>query len=130
MKYLHHQPITKAVTMKQSVVFISILGALAVGSIALASDDDCDVPLSLWQSRATLQTYAESHGWVVRRIKIDDGCFEVYAYDTEGRRIEIKVDPSTFALVEFEYQDGYRPPPGEEIVLLPFVPPNRATPGQ
>lgn len=45
-------------------------------------------------------------GWVVRRIKIDDGCYEIKGTDREGRRIEVTVDPGTLQVIEIEYKDG------------------------
>lgn len=81
------------------------LGASSWGTVALASDNVCDVPMSLWQSRDAVRVMIENRGWVVRRIKIDDGCFEVYVYDSEGREIEVKLDPSTLEVVEFEYEN-------------------------
>ena len=46
----------------------------------------------------------EAHGWVASHIKIDDGCYEVHARDSEGRSIEIKVDPGTLAIFCIEYE--------------------------
>ncbi len=31
----------------------------------------------------------------MRRIKIDDGCYEVYASDAQGRLVELRLDPAT-----------------------------------
>jgi hypothetical protein len=41
----------------------------------------------------------------VRRIKIDDGCYEIDGQDAEGRRIEVTVHPATLEVIEFEYED-------------------------
>ena len=48
---------------------------------------------------------AEAQGWTVRRIKTDDGCYEIKGRDAEGRQIEVKLDPATLAVVEKEYDD-------------------------
>ena len=48
---------------------------------------------------------AEAQGWTVRRIKIDDGCYEVDGQDAEGRAIEVKLDPASLEVVEFEFED-------------------------
>jgi hypothetical protein len=42
----------------------------------------------------------------VNRIKVDDGCYEIRGHDAQGRRIEAKVHPGTFAVVEIEYEEG------------------------
>ena len=46
-----------------------------------------------WQPRDAVQRMAEDNGWSVRRIKIDDGCYEIDGRDAEGRRIEVTVLP-------------------------------------
>lgn len=70
----------------------------------LAADDSCLVPMDQWQPRQAVQEMIEAHGWVARHIKIDDGCYEVHARDSEGRSIEIKVDPGTLAIFYTEYE--------------------------
>ena len=47
----------------------------------------------------------EQAGWTVRRIKIDDGCYEVDGRDRAGRAIEVKVHPGTLQIVNIEYED-------------------------
>ncbi|HEY9038668.1 MAG TPA: PepSY domain-containing protein [Roseovarius sp.] len=74
-------------------------------------DGDCRVPMENWQPREAVQKMAETKGWTVRRIQTDDGCYEIKARDAENREIEVKVDPATLDMVEFEYEDdGYRAP--------------------
>ena len=90
--------------MKKSLLLASILAALSVGSLAYADDDDCYVPMSKWQSLEAVRSMAQAQGWTVRRIKIDDGCYEIKGYDASGREIEVKIDPSTLAVVEKEYE--------------------------
>jgi len=110
--------------MKEYLIFTSLLIALSVGVPAYASDDDCYVPMSKWQSRDAVRSMAKTHGWKVRRIKIDDGCYEIKGRDSQGRKIEVKVDPATLAIIEFEYEDdhdkhkrkkkrGKNPPPSQ-----------------
>jgi hypothetical protein len=35
-------------------------------------------------------------GWEIRKIKVDGGCYEVYAIDDKGERIEAYFHPVTF----------------------------------
>ncbi len=94
--------------------FLSTTGvftALAVflSSSAMAGDDDCYVPMSQWQSRSVAILWAESNGWQVHRVKIDDGCYELYGLDENEMEFEVKINPSTFEIIEFEYEShGYR----------------------
>jgi hypothetical protein len=85
---------------------LTILGFLAVlpASVALA-DDDCFVPMAEWQPRDAVARLAEENGWTVRRIKIDDGCYEIDGSDAEGRPIEVTVHPATLEVIELEYED-------------------------
>jgi hypothetical protein len=45
---------------------------------------------------------AEDRGWRLTRIKIDDGCYEVYGTDRQGQRFEAKIDPATLEIIEIE----------------------------
>lgn len=91
--------------MKRTILATAILlGPLGAGS-ALADDDDCTVPMTDWQPRDAVQKMAEAQGWVVRRIKTDDGCYEIKGRDANGREIEVKVDPGSLAIVDIEYED-------------------------
>ena len=38
----------------------------------------------------------------MKNIKADDGCFEVYALDAKGTRVELVVDPVSGKLLEIE----------------------------
>jgi hypothetical protein len=49
--------------------------------------------------------FATSQGWEVRRIKIDDGCYEIDGRDAQGRAIEVKLHPGTLEIVEVEFED-------------------------
>jgi hypothetical protein len=80
---------------------VALLAAgLAAGEAR--ADDDCSAPMSDWQPREAVQARAEAEGWVVRRIRTDDGCYEVYARDAQGNDIEAMFDPATLELRELE----------------------------
>ncbi|TCM88217.1 PepSY domain-containing protein [Rhodovulum steppense] len=89
--------------MRKTLTILGILVLMPTG-MALA-DDDCFVPMADWQPRDAVARLAEENGWTVRRIKIDDGCYEIDGTDAEGRRIEVTVDPATLEVIEFEYED-------------------------
>lgn len=85
---------------------LAILVVLATATAAMARGrDDCAVPMADWQPREAVRAMAAAQGWVVRRIKIDDGCYEIYATDAQGQQIEAKVDPATLAILEVEQED-------------------------
>ena len=90
--------------MKQT---LAILGWLAVFPVGVAmADDDCIVPMADWQPRDAVLRMAADKGWSVRRIKIDDGCYEIDGRDAEGRGIEVTVSPGDLQVIEIEYKDG------------------------
>jgi|TARA_R110002020_G_scaffold15068_1_gene53115 hypothetical protein len=91
--------------MKKYLMATTLLMSLGAAGVALADDDDCRVPMADWQPREAVQQVAEDQGWTVRRIKTDDGCYEIKGRDATGREIEVKIDPATLAIVEFEYED-------------------------
>lgn len=48
-----------------------------------------------WLSEDALRTKAESMGYKVRSMKAEGGCYEVYAIDNEGNRVEAHMNPVT-----------------------------------
>ena len=89
--------------MQKTLTILSCLAALPVGT-ALA-DDDCFVPMADWQPREAVARLATENSWTVRRIKIDDGCYEINGSDAQGRSIEVTVHPATLQVIEVEYDD-------------------------
>ncbi len=90
--------------MRTPLTILIVMTSLGVACAAHA-DDACTVPMADWQPRAAVQQMAEAQGWTVRRIKIDDGCYEIKATDAEGRAIEVKVDPASLVIIELEFGD-------------------------
>lgn len=94
--------------MKKPLTMLAFFVVLPCG--AALADDDCFVPMADWQPRAAVVRLAEANGWTVRRIKIDDGCYEIKGTDRDGRRIEVTVHPGTLDVIEVEHEDdGHRP---------------------
>ena len=83
---------------------ILIFLALIPAGVALAHDDDCYVPMADWQPREAVIKLAAQNGWTVRRVKIDDGCYEIDGRDDKGRRIEATVHPGTLQVIKLEYE--------------------------
>jgi hypothetical protein len=91
--------------MKKYLIATTLVLGIGGAGVALADDDDCQVPMADWQPREAVQQMAEAQGWTVRRIKTDDGCYEIKGRDADGREIEVIVDPATLEIVDFEYED-------------------------
>jgi len=58
-----------------------------------------------WQSQEKLAAQLKDKGWQVRRIKVDGGCYEVYALDEKGERVEAYFHPRTLAPVPLGAKD-------------------------
>lgn len=86
--------------------FAVALWAAAAAGPARADDPECAAPMTDWRPRAEVAALAAAKGWSVRRIKVDDGCYEIDGADAGGRSVEASVDPATLAIVEFAYEGG------------------------
>ncbi len=82
---------------------ISNLPAYATG---LATCDSG--PQDKWQRQSTLEKKLAEIKWKVRRIKIDGGCYEVYAINDKGQRVEAYFHPVTLEPVPVGPQMGSR----------------------
>ena len=82
--------------------------ALAAAAIAIASPQvasatglaTCDSGSpDGWQPAEKLTAKLTEKGWTVRNVKVDGGCYEVYAIDDKGERIEAYFHPVTLERV-------------------------------
>jgi len=90
--------------MKKTVLAVAILLSPFGAGMALADDDDCRTTMSEWQPREAVVSMAKGFGWEVRRVKVDDGCYEVKGRDADGNDVEAKLDPGTLAMVKLEVE--------------------------
>ena len=80
----------------------SLFGVLAVLATPVPATGlaTCDSgPESGWQPQAKLEKQLIEQKWQVRRIKVDGGCYEVYAINDKGERVEAYFHPVTLAPV-------------------------------
>jgi hypothetical protein len=92
--------------VKRTVLIAAILAGALASSAALAREDDCTVPMAQWQPREAVEQMAKAQGWTVRRIKIDDGCYQIRGIDADGREIAVKIDPGSLAIVRIKHRNG------------------------
>lgn len=92
--------------MKSPILPLVALSVMA--ATAVQARDECDAPIRDWQTRDTVRDMAADRGWTLKRIKINDGCFEVYGIDKDGRDFEAKLDPATLKIVKFEERRDHR----------------------
>jgi hypothetical protein len=88
--------------MKSKVISAVLATGLAVSlsTGAAAASDKCSAPKAEWQPQEALQQKLEGEGWKIKKIKVDDGCYEVYGTDAAGKRMETYFDPKSFAVVK------------------------------
>ncbi|MET3613716.1 hypothetical protein ABID16_002045 [Rhizobium aquaticum] len=82
--------------MKKLILAATLISALASG-IAQAEDEStkCDVPKDKWMSEDAMKAKAKELGLDVRKIKVENGCYEVYAIDAKGKKVEQVFNPET-----------------------------------
>ena len=81
---------------------------LSLAALPAWAGDDCDAPLSRWQSRDAVRQMAVAKGWQIQRLKIDDGCYEIRATDGQGRPFKAKLDPETLKVLKIKQDDHQR----------------------
>lgn len=86
---------TVAVAAVLSAAAIPIQFASATGLAACDSGDP-----QTWQSKERLTEKLKARGWEIRNIKVDGGCYEVYAIDDKKERVEAYFHPVTLEQVK------------------------------
>ena len=84
------------------ILRITVLVAAFLVTTAAWAESDCTDPVSEWQSQETLREMMIDNGWEVKRIKVDDGCYEVKGLDQNGNRVEAKFSPASLEILELE----------------------------
>lgn len=86
--------------MKISLCSTALAGLFLSSQVLATGLATCDSgPQETWQPQARLEKQLIDKGWQVRQIKIDGGCYEVYALNEKGERVEAYFHPKTLAPV-------------------------------
>ena len=80
--------------MKSRYALVALAAVLVSGS-AFAAGKCASTPKSQWQPKSTLQDKLTADGYKVRQIKVENGCYEVYATDKEGKRANMAFNAQT-----------------------------------
>jgi hypothetical protein len=74
---------------------------LAAGAaMAQEHKEKCEpMPQAEWRPQAELERMLVNRGWKIARIKITNGCYEVYARDAKNEKKEVFFDPKTLQVV-------------------------------
>jgi hypothetical protein len=90
----------------RNIITIAAAGLLAAAALpAFASSDDdykCRAAGGQRMSVQDITSRVTGMGYDVRKVETDDGCYEVYAIDKGGARVELKLDPVSGRVVKTE----------------------------
>ncbi len=82
--------------MYRPFLFAAVTAAgLAGVSPAFASGSCSTAPQSQWQPQSALETQLKADGYDIRQIKVENGCYEVYATDSNGNRMNLAYNAET-----------------------------------
>jgi hypothetical protein len=90
-------PVMKQTSTLAALTVTAALVAAPAFATGLATCDSG--PESTWQPQSKLKELLTEKGWTVRQIKVDGGCYEVYALDEHGKRVEAYFHPQTLEAV-------------------------------
>lgn len=82
--------------MRRSLAALVVAVSVPVSAFA---DDVCvTAAADQWKTEDEVKAYAAELGFDVANLKIEDGCYEVYARDTVGTKLEVFFHPVTFKI--------------------------------
>ncbi len=87
--------------MKIPLAIVSVVAVLMASGGSFATGlATCDSgPRETWQPQDKLEKMLVEKGWRVNRVKEDGGCYEVYAINEKGQRVEAYFHPKTLESV-------------------------------
>ena len=84
-------------------VLISTVALAFAGAAQAQHAERCEpIPKDQWRPQAELERKLTDMGWKIRRVKIENGCYEVYGTDEKGGKVEVFFHPKTFDRVVAE----------------------------
>lgn len=89
--------------MKKLVLAAALLSAFTVSAVRAEDEGKaCDVPKDQWKTEDQMKAKAKELGLDVRQVKVENGCYEVYAIDAKGNKVEQIYNPGTLEQVGSE----------------------------
>ncbi len=88
---------TKLLALKMMACLMFVASSLVYSNQLHATGlMSCDEPRENWGTKDALREKLTVAGWLVRKIKVDEGCYEVYGKTPEGDRVEAYFNPASF----------------------------------
>jgi hypothetical protein len=86
--------------MKPFNLMCATLLAFAAAGASAQHAESCEpIPKDQWKPQAELERKLTDMGWKIRRVKIENGCYEVYGTDERGGKVEVFFHPKTLERV-------------------------------
>ena len=84
--------------MKRHLLILAM--TLAAGGAFAQHAERCEpIPKDEWKPQAELERKLTDQGWKISRVKITNGCYEVYGRDEKNAKVEVFFHPKTFERV-------------------------------
>jgi hypothetical protein len=97
LETLKGKPMKTTLTICAALLSITCLAPAAYAGVHA---EKCDpIPKEEWKSQAELEKKLTNQGWKVNRVKIENGCYEVYGKDEKGAKVEVFFHPKTLDVV-------------------------------
>jgi len=77
------------------LVYAAVGFALVFSGPAFAAGKCSEAPKTKWQPKSALESKLQSDGYEIRKIKVEGGCYEVYATDKQGKRANMAFNAET-----------------------------------
>jgi hypothetical protein len=82
--------------MKKIILAATVLATMFAAAARAEDSHSCgNVAQDKWMSKDALKAKATAMGYDVRKIKVEGGCYEVYAIDAKGNKVESLFNPET-----------------------------------
>ncbi len=88
--------------MKKIIASALLIATATAGStgLALAANGCASSPASKWQPKSKLEEMLKGEGMTVKHVKTENGCYEVYALDKAGKRVNVAFNAETLQQVQ------------------------------
>lgn len=87
--------------MKKALITSALILGFAANAYAEGASKPCTTePKEKWQSLKSIEAFVTKHGYKIEKSKIKKSCYEIYARDLNGARVEFFIDPVTGFVVE------------------------------
>jgi hypothetical protein len=83
--------------MYRAVVLTAL--ALLISGPAMADATCSTAPAAKFKPKAALESQLTAEGLIVRRIKLENGCYEVYAVDKSNKKVNTAYNAETLEKV-------------------------------